>query len=265
MSMELKKVRLEFSHEERVVSLILASPKANVLDETMAEELIGTLNSLREHRSLRAIVIRPDGPHFSFGASVEEHLPDQIAAALTRLRTLLTALLTTPAPTIAAVRGQCLGGGLELALGCDLVVAEENASLGLPEIKLGVFPPAGAALLPVRIGASRAAELVLTGCSLDGSQAQRAGLVTRLAPTGKLDAEIESLLEGEFLPRSAAALRYASKASRRALLAAVHEDLPELEHLYLEELMDQPDAEEGIRAFLEKRSPRWSDGEGKQP
>ncbi len=265
MNVETKKVRVEFSRGERVVSLWLASPKANVLDQTMAEELTGALNSLREHRSLRAIVIRPEGPHFSFGASVEEHLPAQIGAALTRLRTLLSALLTSSAPTIAAVRGQCLGGGLELALGCDLVMAEENAKLGLPEIKLGVFPPAGAALLPVRIGASRASELVLTGRSLTGSEAQQAGLVARLVPEGTLDAELASLLENEFLPRSAPALRYASKASRRALLAAVHEDLPELEHLYLEELMDQPDAEEGIRAFLEKRSPRWTDDEGIQP
>ncbi len=260
--MELKKVRVEFSNDDRVASLWLNSPKANVLDQTMTEELTSALRSLREHRSLRAIVVRASGPHFSFGASVEEHLPAQIGEALNRLRTLLSALLTSCAPTIAAVRGQCLGGGLELALGCDLLMAEESASLGLPEIKLGVFPPAGAALLPVRIGASRALELVLTGRSLTGSEAQKSGLVARLAPDGELDASLSTLLENEFLPRSAPALRYASKASRRALLTAVHEDLPELEHLYLEELMDQPDAEEGIRAFLEKRAPRWNDDQG---
>jgi cyclohexa-1,5-dienecarbonyl-CoA hydratase len=263
MTVDDTKVRVEFSHDERVVSLILAAPKANVLDKSMTTQLTKALVSLHERKVLRAIVVRPEGPHFSFGASVEEHLPEQIAGALARLRALLTALLEAPAPTIAAVRGQCLGGGLELALGCDLILAEENASLGLPEIKLAVFPPAGAALLPPRIGASRAARLVLQGCSLSGSEALAAGLVAVAAPAGELDAKLDELLENDFLSRSAAALRYAAKASRRSLLVAVNEDLPELEHLYLEELMAQPDAEEGIRAFLEKRTPRYQGGEGR--
>src|SRR5208337_480613 len=110
-----------------------------------------------------------------------------------------------PAPTIAAVRGQCLGGGLELALACDLVLAEETAQLGCPEIQLGVFPPAASALLPVRIGAGPAARLVLSGASVKGTDAAAIGLVNRTTAPGQLEAALADWLAAEFLPRSATA------------------------------------------------------------
>src|SRR6185503_8308761 len=108
----------------------------------MISELDSIFETLQTRRELRAIVLEAEGPHFSFGASVEEHLPEQIRGALARLGALLRRVASAPAPVIAAVRGQCLGGGLELVLACDLVVAESSAQLGTPEIRLGVFPPA---------------------------------------------------------------------------------------------------------------------------
>ena len=175
---------------------------------------------------------------------------------------MLARLLELPAPTIAAVRGQCLGGGLEVVLGCDLVLAEESAFLGCPEIKLAVFPPAASALLPVKIGAGPAAEIVLTGESWRAKRAHAAGLVTRTCGEGTLEESLADWLDAEFLSRSPAALSHAGWAARQPLRRALEVDLPKLERRYIEELMGEPDAEEGIRAFLEKRLPRWSSEEG---
>ncbi len=214
-------------------------------------------DDLAECRDLKAVVFSGDGATFSFGASVQEHLPEQIGDTLVKLHALLRRIADLPAPTIAAVRGRCLGGGLELALACDLIVAEETALLGCPEIQLGVFPPAASALLPLRVGNGQAAELILSGASIDGKSAKLIGLVNRTATPGHLETAVADLLASEILQRPVAALRCAARAVRRSTVRALQEDLPELERMYLEELAGDPDAVEGIRAFLEKRTPHW--------
>jgi len=251
------KARLEFEHEAQVARVVLSAPKANIVDQAMIAALESAFGELAGHADLKAIVLTGDGPNFSFGASVQEHLPEQIGDTLSRLHALLRRMVEAPAPTIAAVRGQCLGGGFELVLACDLIVAEETAQLGCPEIQLGVFPPAASALLPVRIGAGPATQLVLGGKSVSAGTAAAIGLVNRVAAPGQLDAVLAQWLAAEFLPRSASALRWAACAVRRPLLRALKDDLPALEQLYLQDLMNEPDAVEGIRAFLEKRTPRW--------
>lgn len=251
------KAKLEFIHDDRVARVTLAAPKANILDEPMVETLTGFFEQLNERRDLRAIVIGAEGPHFSFGASIEEHVPEQIGGALSRLSNLLRLVARAPAPTIAAVRGQCLGGGFELVLGCDLIIAEESAALGVPEIKLAVFPPAASALLPVRIGTAGAAALTLTGRSWSGTEAHQRGLVARLVKDGTLDQELDAWLSEDFLPLSPAALSYATRSIREAIVDAVEITLPRLDLLYLDELMKEPDAIEGINAFMEKRPPVW--------
>lgn len=251
------KVQLELTHRGQVARITLAAPKANILDKAMMLGVGKVLEQLATQNNLKAIVLAGAGPHFSFGASIEEHLPDRISDTLTNLRKLLLKMALAPAPMVAAVRGQCLGGGFELALACDLIVAEESAQLGLPEIKLGVFPPAGAALLPLRIGSGSATEMVLTGASWTAARAAAAGLVNNVFPAGELEPRLNNWLESEFLPRSAPALRWAAQATRRPLLRALELDLPALEWVYLNELMNQPDAVEGVLAFLEKRQPHW--------
>jgi cyclohexa-1,5-dienecarbonyl-CoA hydratase len=252
------KVRLELTNNGQIARITLAAPKANILDKAMMLGIDAALDELGTQKNLKAIVLAGAGAHFSFGASIEDHLPDRIADTLMLLRNLLLKMAAAPAPMIAAVRGQCLGGGFELALACDLIVAEESAQLGLPEIKLGVFPPAGAALLPVRVGSGRAAEMVLTGTSWTANQAAAAGLVSKVFFSGDLETQLGAWLESDFLPRSAAALRFAAQASRRPLVRALEIDLPALERLYLDQLMGQPDAVEGVLAFMEKRQPHWS-------
>jgi cyclohexa-1,5-dienecarbonyl-CoA hydratase len=205
-------------------------------------------------------VLGTEGPHFSFGASVQEHLPEHIAATLSALHGLLRTVADAPAPVITAVRGQCLGGGFELVLACDLIFAEEGAQFACPEIKLGVFAPAASALLPVRIGQAAAANLLLTGEPLTAVQAANLGLAARVV-AGNLEDAVAISLETDFLPRSPSSLGFACRAARLAVRRALDQDLPRLENLYLRELMLTPDAVEGIRAFLDKRSPQWARAE----
>ena len=250
-----EKIRLEFTHEERVARITLASPKANILDRAMICELDAAVSHCSS-RALHAIVLAAEGPHFSFGASVREHLPDQIAGTLHSLHALIRRNLDAPAPTIAAVRGQCLGGGFELALSCDLIIADRTAQFASPEIKLAVFAPAASALLPVRVGQAVASRLLLTGAAIPAEEAARCGLVAKVVDD--LDSELNQWLQTDFLPRSPSALKFACRAARLQLRRVFEQDLPEIESLYLRDLMMTPDAEEGIRAFLEKRAPQWS-------
>jgi cyclohexa-1,5-dienecarbonyl-CoA hydratase len=255
--LDLRRARLELSCNGQVATLVLAAPKANILDREMMRDLDWTLNGLRPGANPKVIIITGEGPNFSYGASVREHLPDEIELTLKQLRELLIAVAHAPAPTIAAVRGHCLGGGFELALVCDLILAEETAQFGCPEIKLGVFPPAASALLPVRAGSGWASKIVLTGNTYCGKDLAASGLVSRLAACGELDGELERWLASDFEPRSASALRHAATAARLPVLRALEQDLPLLERIYLDKLMREPDAVEGIRAFLEKREPQW--------
>jgi cyclohexa-1,5-dienecarbonyl-CoA hydratase len=223
-----------------VKRVVLSSP---ILDEALLSTLDAQFAALESRRDLRAIVLEAEGPHFSYGASIEEHLPEFIESSLTHFHALLRRVAAAPAPTIAAVHGYCLGGGFELALACDLIVAREDAQFGLPEIKLGVFPPAASALLPVRLGVAGASALILTGSNWSAAQAMQHGLVAHIG-------SVDDFLSEFFLPRTATALRYAARAVRRNVVRALDEDLPQLERLYLEELMREDEATDGIRAFL---------------
>ena len=241
----------------RVIRVHLNAPEPNILDTRMNADLLRAFEAVSRDGGVRAVVLGAEGPHFSYGASIQEHLPDAIATALQQLRQVLECLAALPVPTIAAIRGRCLGGGLELVLGCDLVIAEADAEIGCPEIKLGVFAPAASVLLPLRIGEGPACDLLLTGRSASGEEAARFGLVNRVAPPGGLEPALQEWLHAEFLPRSPAALRHAALVARRGRRRAIVEDLPTVEHHYLHQLMREPGATEGIRAFLEKRAPRW--------
>jgi len=252
--MKFEKIRLEFTHEERVARITLAAPKANILDRDMIRELDAAVSQCAGC-ALNAIIFAADGPHFSFGASVQEHLPDQIASTLQALHALLRKICEAPAPVIAAVRGQCLGGGFELVLACDLIISDKTAQFASPEIKLGVFAPAASALLPVRVGQAVASRLLLTGTAILAEEAARCGLVMRVADD--LGAELNQWLESDFLPRSPSSLKFACRAARLPLRRVFEQELPEIESLYLRDLMATADAEEGIRAFLEKRDPHW--------
>ncbi len=201
--MKFEKIRLEFTNEERVARITLAAPKANIVDCAMISELDTAFSQCQEH-DLNAIVLAADGPNFSFGASVQEHLPEQIAGTLKALHSLLRRINDARVPVIAAVRGHCLGGGFELVLGCDLVIADKTAQFGSPEIKLAVFAPAASALLPVRGGQALASRLLLTGAPISVHEAMQYGLVAKVVDD--LEEGLLRWLESDFLPRSPSSL-----------------------------------------------------------
>ncbi len=206
----------------------------------------------------KAVLIGAEGPHFSFGASVEEHLPANCAAMLTSLHALVRQIFEFPVPVLVAVRGQCLGGGLELALAGHRMFAAPDAHLGQPEIKLGVFAPAASVLLPVRVGQAGAEDLLLSGRSIDAGEALRLCLVNAIED----DPEAAALayFDEHLAPLSASSLRYAVGATRGALHASVRERLDAVEALYLDELMQSRDAVEGLTAFMERRPAEWENG-----
>ena len=248
-------LRVWLDESGTLLRLRLTRPKANVIDAAMIAALDDALSAHLGRRDLLAVLIDAEGPHFSFGASVEEHLPDRCAAMLKSLHALLLRLVASPLPVLVSVRGQCLGGGLELALAGTLLFAAPDARLGQPEINLGVMAPAASCLLPERIGRAQADELLLSGRSLDAHEAHDIGLVTAVAedPEGAAIAWFRQHLAG----KSAAALRHAMRAARLDLVDRVRAKLARVEALYLEDLMSTRDAREGLQAFLAKRPPKW--------
>ena len=238
-----------------LLRLTLARPKANLVDAAMIAALHGAFVAYRGHPGLRGVLLGAEGPHFSFGASVEEHLPDQCAAMLASLHALILAMLEFPAPILVAVRGQCLGGGLEVALAGGPIFATPDAQLGQPEMKLGVFAPAASCLLPYRIGQPAAEDLLFSGRSVSGDEA----LAMRLVQVVAADPEAAALayFEQHLAHKSATSLACALAAARGAMIRDVRHRLEEVERLYIDRLMQTRDANEGLVAFLAKRKPHW--------
>jgi cyclohexa-1,5-dienecarbonyl-CoA hydratase len=241
--------------EGRLLRLRLNRPKANIVDAAMISALDKALAEHSGNSELGAGVLDAEGPHFSFGASVEEHLPGQCAAMLEGLHRLVLRMLEFPVPLLVAVRGQCLGGGLEIALAGHLSFVAPDASLGQPEMKLGVFAPAASCLLPELIGPMRSFDLLVSGHSVAGAEAAAMGIVHEAAadPVSAALAYFEEHLR----PKSASSLRYAVKAARFDYIARVKNKIRAVEQLYLDELMATRDAVAGLEAFIAKRSPQW--------
>lgn len=248
---------LEVWHERdgRLLRLRLARPKANIVDAAMIAALSEAFAGPAQAPPLHAVLLDAEGPHFSFGASVTEHLPGRCAAMLQGLHALVLQMLDCPVPVLVAIRGQCLGGGLELACAGSVLFAAADAQLGQPEITIGVFAPAASCLLPERIGRGSAEELLLSGRRCGAEEAMRTGLVNQVSA----DPEAAALawFDAHLAPGSGSSLRFALRAARVGLSERVRARLASVEQLYLDGLMATHDAEEGLRAFIEKRAPVW--------
>ncbi len=248
-----KKIKVATSHEGQFLHITLATPPANILDGATMTEIIACLDTQGNDKNLKAIVFQGEGKHFCFGASVEEHTKERAGQMISGFHRLFKKLLATTIPTVALVRGQCLGGGMELALFCNFIIAEPKAKFGQPEIQLAVFPPVAAQLLPGIVGQLRSDDLILTGRSIGAQTAMDWGLVHQVAEDGA--EALETFLTTHLAPKSAESLRFANRATRSSWYRDLGEKLDEMEHLYVKELMETNDANEGINAFLEKRKP----------
>ena len=235
----------------------LDAPPGNVLDGEMIASLRRVVGEARRSPRLRLLAFIGAGKHFSYGASVEEHRPGQVREMLTAFHALFRDLIDADLPMAACVRGRCLGGGLELAAFCDRVIVESGATLGQPEIKLGVFAPVGSLVLPWRCGPA-GGELLLTGRSVDAEEAAALHLADRVCAAGEGEEVIERWAREHLLPLSPSSLRLARRASRLEIHRRLRDGLAEVERLYLDDLMTTRDAAEGIEAFLDKRPPVWS-------
>ncbi len=247
------------SYGGEVIRLTLNAPKGNVLDRGMMEALQRSLNDLADRPEIKLLILTGAGKHFSFGASVQEHLPDQVRNMLPQFHRLFYTLMELAIPTVALVSGQCLGGGLELALMCDFLFADATAKLGQPEINLGVFPPPASLLLPLKIGRTHAEDILLTGRTITAEEGHKMGLFTALFDDRKtMEEEVDQWIQTNILPKSASSLRHGVRAARWTLNQTLQKELPKLERYYLETLMSTRDAQEGLVAFLERRQPKWS-------
>jgi len=248
-------VRVSLDRDGSLLRLVLNRPKGNVLDRAMLEALRVAVAEHRDRPALRAILVAAEGKHFSFGASVEEHRPAEVGGMLAAFHGLFRDLCRSDRVLLAAVRGACLGGGLELVSVAHRLFAAPDAKLGQPEIKLGVFAPVASLVLPLRIGQAAADDLLLTGRTMDAEEARAVGLVDEVVedPEAAAVAWYERHLE----PLSAVALAHATRAARHRYRAVLEQSLDALERQYLDDLMSTHDAREGIEAFLEKRGPVW--------
>jgi cyclohexa-1,5-dienecarbonyl-CoA hydratase len=255
---ETSPIRTASESSGQLERIVLARPKANVLDKDMIAAIASRVEELAKNPgSLKLLVFEGAGDHFSFGASVEEHLPEKIGEVLPRFHDLFRRIEALSVPTAAVVRGQCLGGGFELALWCGMVFCEPSARFGVPEIKLGVFPPIAALALPWRVPGAKAVQIVLSGDAIEAEEAARLGIADRCVRDA--GAALREWFSAQLAGKSAVAVRAAWKAARRPLAERFESRIGELERLYLEDLMSHRDPAEGIRAFLQKRAPIWED------
>jgi cyclohexa-1,5-dienecarbonyl-CoA hydratase len=249
---------VHYAEEEQVARIVLERPPLNILTLDMLEELNAALDAAASHPSLKALVVSGSGKAFCAGVAVEDHIGARAAVMLDAFHNVFRRLRALECVTIAAVQGAALGGGAELATFCDVVVAAEAATFGQPEIKVGVFPPIAALHYPTRVGLARAMRLILSGDTITAAEALHIGLIDRVVATDDLAAAIEAEVT-RYRALSAAVLRLSKRAVRDAHGLPFDEALSTLEEIYHHDLMTTADAEEGLRAFLEKRKPVWKD------
>ena len=250
---------IKFAIEDRVARITFARPPLNIFNIAMMREIGDVLNDCARQTDLVAIVFdaAPGSRAFSAGVAVEEHVPETVVEMLDSFHDIFRRLNQISRLAIALVDGPALGGGCELTAGCDITIASDRAKFGQPEIKLGVFPPVAAILLPRIIGEKKAREMILLGEAIDAAEALRLGLVSYVVPGSALQQKANEML-ARLRELSPSSLRLTRRAIEIAGGASFSHSLEQVENLYLQELMMTEDANEGLRSFMEKRKPAWN-------
>ncbi|MCL2346178.1 MAG: enoyl-CoA hydratase-related protein [Desulfobulbus sp.] len=249
---------IKYDVVDGLATLAINRPPFNVLDIPTMAEINTALDLCSSDLSVRLLVITGVGEKtFSAGVEVADHTPDKVDAMIATFHGIFRRLDRLKVPSIAAVNGAALGGGLELAIACDLIIAASGAKLGQPEIKLAVFPPIAAVLLPRLVGPARAMEIILGGENFTAEEGKAMGLVNRVFPRESFASDLQAFLK-PYLALSGAALRSARHAIRETVGKPFAAALERAENIYLQELMVTADAKEGLAAFMEKRPAKWS-------
>jgi cyclohexa-1,5-dienecarbonyl-CoA hydratase len=222
----------------------------------MIGEMHSALARVHAAGDLKVLVIDHQGKAFSAGVSIKDHTPDKVEEMIEKFHGMFRLLNSLAVPTLALVDGMALGGGCELAVFCDLLIASDRATFGQPEIKVGVFPPVAAVLFPRLIGRNRALELLLTGDVIEAAEAKAIGLINRVIPAQSFREKTDEFIS-KLTSLSGPVLKLTKRAVDRSLYMSVNEGITAAEQLYLGELMKTEDAREGLNAFLEKRKPIW--------
>lgn len=249
---------VRFSRDDHVATITLENPPANALSRALVEQLEGILEALAEDDETRAVILTGSGEKaFCAGADLKERKtmsPEEVATLVPRLQALTNLVADVPVPTIAAINGVAFGGGLELALACDIRIASSTASMGLTETSLAIIPGAGGTVrLPRLVGTGRARELIYTARRIDSNEACRIGLVQEIA-----EPEMLMPVASEMAERIAKNGPLAIRAAKRVLSHESQDaDLFAAEQEAYRSIIDSKDRLEGLSAFAEKRPPEY--------
>jgi cyclohexa-1,5-dienecarbonyl-CoA hydratase len=247
---------LKLDHSDGVARITLARPKHNVFNIEMMRELTAELEKLKADRELKCVVISGEGPSWCAGVEVADHKPELVDTMIATFNSLLELIEGQEVPTIAAVHGACLGGGMEAAIACDIVVAGQGAVFGQPEIKLGFFPPYAAIRLPQLIGPGKAIEVCTTGKRYLAADAKDMGFITSCVEDGQLEETVNTLVK-EIQYSSPLIIRLNKRAVKQHLGLDFPAALKGVSDLFLNTLMKTADTLEGIASFEQKRKPAW--------
>lgn len=247
---------IEVGFQDGLGTITFNRPPVNVLNIAMMGEINEVLTSWQGKKDLKVVLFRAQGKCFSAGVDVGEHMGDLAPKMIEAFHLIFRLMEGLGVVTVSSVYGSCLGGGCEVAIFSDLVIASEDAKFGQPEIVVGVFPPIAAQMLPRIIGRKAAMELILSGRIISATEALQMGVVNKVVKKEDLEKETEAFLK-PYLGLSAEVLRLTKKAVVKGLRDDMEPSLQVIEKIYLEELMKTHDAQEGLKAFLEKRKPAW--------
>ena len=251
---DLKTIRLDKA--DGAARITLDRPKHNVLNIDMMNELNGVLEDLLKDDDLKCLVIFGEGPSWCAGVEVGDHKPEMVDDMVATFNRIFELLDQFDVPTIAAVHGTCLGGGMELAMGCDIIVASQKAVFGQPEIKLGFFPPYAAIRLPELVGVAKAIEICTTGMRYSAAECQAMGLVSHLADADGFSGKVDAIVK-EITYCSPLIIRLNKRAVRQSIGLRFADAVKASSDLFLNTLMKTQDTLEGLASFDEKRKAVW--------
>jgi len=246
---------IKVKNEAGLITITLNKPPLNVITIPMLAELADAFAWTKEETA-KLILLNAEGKAFSAGVDVADHTPDKVNTMIKTLDRLFINMYENEKPIVAAVNGLVLGGGYELVMTCDMVVASEKARFGQPEIAVGVFPPTAALWLPQLTSMPHVMEVVLSGEIFDAAKADKLGLVNAVLPADSFEEGVKQFLQ-KFMAMSPVVLAYTKKAVKAGLNKGFVEGLKAIDNIYLNELMVTADAKEGLTAFMEKRQPVW--------